>query len=149
MQVQDDIENQGFAEWTSDHHSYVLTQKFLDDARDNHQILSRPPPPDNPDAEGIRVTAPVRLLHGMEDDVVDYSVSLRLAEKLWSNDVNVTLNKLSDHRFSQPEDIQILFEMLDYLIHGADRARELAITSWSAFTVYSQPRKIVKEKKLN
>ena len=81
----------------------------------------------------------------MEDAAVPYDVSLRVASALWSNDVNVTLSKLSDHRFSQPEDIQLLFEMLDYLIHGAEGARELAIRSWQSFTIYSHQQKIIKE----
>lgn len=131
------MEKEGVAQWKSDHHSYIITRRFLEDARSKHDILSR---------DEIRVTAPVRLLHGMEDDVVPYDISLRVADKLWSNDVNVTLSKLAGHRYSQPEDIQLLFEMLDYLIHGAKEARELAITSWSSFTVYSRPQKIIKEK---
>ncbi len=76
----------------------------------------------------------------MMDESVAYEISVRIAEKLWTRDVEVLLRKGADHRFSQPEEIQLIFELLDYLVYGAEEARKLAITSWQAFSVYAKPR---------
>ena len=76
----------------------------------------------------------------MQDKLVPFTVAVELAEKLWTRDVEVVLRKSADHRFSQPEEIQLLFEMLDYLVYGAEEARRLAVSSWQAFSVYAKPR---------
>ena len=56
----------------------------------------------------IGITAPVRLLHGQRDPDVPWETSLRLAERLGSMDVQVTLIKDGDHRLSRPEDLAVL-----------------------------------------
>lgn len=53
----------------------------------------------------IAITAPVRLLHGQRDDAVPWRLSLEIAERLRSGDVQVTLVKDGDHRLSRPQDI--------------------------------------------
>ena len=60
----------------------------------------------------IALECPVRLLHGLEDEEVPYAVSLRLADSLVTNDVQVTLVKDGDHRLSRPEDIALLLATL-------------------------------------
>ncbi len=56
----------------------------------------------------ITITAPVRLLHGQRDDAVPWALSLDIAERLRSADVQVTLVKDGDHRLSRPQDITLL-----------------------------------------
>ena len=56
----------------------------------------------------IALDCPVRLLHGQRDDDVPWQISLQLAEKLRSNDVQVTLIKDGDHRLSRDADIALL-----------------------------------------
>jgi len=56
----------------------------------------------------IAIDCPVRLLHGQADPDVPWSVSLRLAERLRSADVQVVLVKDGDHRLSRPQDIALL-----------------------------------------
>ncbi len=56
----------------------------------------------------IAITAPVRLLHGQRDDAVPWALSLDIAERLHSDDVQVTLVKDGDHRLSRPQDIALL-----------------------------------------
>ncbi|MEO6152008.1 MAG: alpha/beta hydrolase [Croceibacterium sp.] len=56
----------------------------------------------------IAFDGPVRLLHGFDDHEVPSSVSLRLAEALRSQDVQVTLVKHGDHRLSREPDIALL-----------------------------------------
>lgn len=53
----------------------------------------------------IAIDCPVHLLHGQRDDDVPWQTSLRLAEALRSDAVQVTLVKDGDHRLSRDEDI--------------------------------------------
>ncbi len=56
----------------------------------------------------IPLACPVRLLHGQEDADVPPEISLRLANALRSEDVQVTLVKGGDHRLSRDSDIALL-----------------------------------------
>lgn len=60
----------------------------------------------------VGIDAPVRLLHGQDDADVPPEISLRLAERLRSNDVQVTLVKHGDHRLSRPQDIDLLLRTI-------------------------------------
>ncbi|MEQ8410250.1 MAG: alpha/beta hydrolase [Erythrobacter sp.] len=56
----------------------------------------------------IAIDCPVRLLHGQDDADVPWEVSLRLAEALRSDDIQVTLVKHGDHRLSRESDLALL-----------------------------------------
>ena len=56
----------------------------------------------------IAIDAPVRLLHGRRDADVPSDISLRIADCLRSDDVQVTLIKDGDHRLSRDGDIALL-----------------------------------------
>ncbi len=56
----------------------------------------------------IPLHCPVRLLHGQQDPDVPWQTALRLAERLQSDDVQVTLIKDGDHRLSRPSDLALL-----------------------------------------
>jgi len=56
----------------------------------------------------IPIDAPVRLIHGQRDADVPWEISLKLAEALRSDDVQVTLVKDGDHRLSRDTDIASL-----------------------------------------
>lgn len=60
----------------------------------------------------IPIDCPVRLLHGQADPDVPPDISLRLAEALRSQDVQVTLIKGGDHRLSRDADIALLLRTL-------------------------------------
>ncbi|MFZ4688171.1 MAG: alpha/beta fold hydrolase [Polymorphobacter sp.] len=64
----------------------------------------------------IAITAPVRLLHGQLDDAVPWQLSLDIAERLRSADVQVALLKDGDHRLSRPQDIALLLATLAQLV---------------------------------
>lgn len=66
----------------------------------------------------IALDCPVRLLHGIGDTSVPWQTSLRLAERLASRDVALTLVKDGDHRLSTVADLARLGDTLDRL---ADR----------------------------
>jgi pimeloyl-ACP methyl ester carboxylesterase len=64
----------------------------------------------------IALDCPVRLLHGQRDTSVPWQTSLRLAERLSSSDLVVTLVKDGDHRLSRQVDLARLGRILDELI---------------------------------
>lgn len=86
----------------------------------------------------IPITAPVALLHGMKDASVPYKVAVELAAKLQSPEVSVSLRKNSAHRFSQPEDIELIFRAVRDVLQEDLQMRELAIRSFNAFSRYSK-----------
>ena len=61
---------------------------------------------------GIAIDCPVRLLHGQDDSDVPSETSLRLAEALHSEDVQVILVKGGDHRLSRESDIALLLRTI-------------------------------------
>jgi pimeloyl-ACP methyl ester carboxylesterase len=76
---------------------YPVTAALLADGRT--RLLMHQP---------IPLHCPVRLLHGQRDPDVPWQTSLRLAERLQSDDVQVTLVKDGDHRLSRPSDLALL-----------------------------------------
>ena len=65
---------------------------------------------------GIALDCPVRLLHGQADGDVPWEISLRLADRLRSGDVQVTLVKDGDHRLSRDGDIALLLATVSALL---------------------------------
>ena len=60
----------------------------------------------------IALDCPVRLIHGQRDEDVPFDISLRLAQALRSDDIQVTLIKDGDHRLSRPQDIALLLRTI-------------------------------------
>lgn len=63
----------------------------------------------------IAIRCPVRLLHGQRDADVPWDISMRLAQALRSDAVQVTLIKDGDHRLSRPQDIALLLRTVQSL----------------------------------
>lgn len=76
---------------------YTITMKLIEEGR-NHLLLR----------DRLAIAAPIRLLHGMADPDVPYQLSLRIAEHVESEDVQVHLIKDGDHRLSTDRDLAIL-----------------------------------------
>jgi pimeloyl-ACP methyl ester carboxylesterase len=87
---------------------YLYTRALIEEGR-KHLLLGR----------AIPINVPVRLLHGMRDASVPWRLSLRLAERLASRDVAITLIKDGDHRLSTTADLALLARTLDSLTGGA------------------------------
>lgn len=64
----------------------------------------------------IPIDCPVRLLHGQRDPDVPFDIALQLAERLRSDDVQVTLVKDGDHRLSRDQDIALLIATVEQLL---------------------------------
>lgn len=84
---------------------YVTTRDFWESGEANRLL----------EAE-IALDCPVRLFHGQNDTDVPWELSLRLAGRLRSADVQVTLVKDGDHRLSRDTDIALLIATVERLL---------------------------------
>src|SRR5262249_17500684 len=84
---------------------YVYTRALVEDGQ-RHLLLGAP----------IGLDVPVRLVHGLRDASVPWQLSVRLAERLLSRDVTLTLVKDGDHRLSTDADLARLAGILDGLL---------------------------------
>lgn len=80
---------------------YCFSRKLIEQGR-RRLLLGGP----------IAINRPVRLLQGMADADVPYATALRLAERLTSGNVVVSLIKDADHRLSRDSDLGRLCQMV-------------------------------------
>jgi pimeloyl-ACP methyl ester carboxylesterase len=83
---------------------YPVTDKLIEDGR-QHLLLRA----------SIPIRCPVHLLHGQRDADVPWETSLRLAERLKSDDVTIELIKAGDHRLSSAPDIARIIGAIERL----------------------------------
>lgn len=81
-----------------------LTRRAVEDG-ETCSLLDKP----------ISVACPVRLLHGQRDAVVPWQTALRIAERVATEDCQVTLVKDGDHRLSRPGDLALLQAAVEQL----------------------------------
>ncbi|XP_070991146.1 palmitoyl-protein thioesterase ABHD10, mitochondrial-like [Oncorhynchus clarkii lewisi] len=108
IEVRKEIEEKG--QWVvptkhNEEGSITFTTEFLKEA-EQHCVLQSP----------IPVTCPVRLIHGMKDQDVPWHVSMQLAERVLSNDIDVILRKHGQHHMAEKEDIKLIVYTIDDLI---------------------------------
>lgn len=65
----------------------------------------------------LEIQCPVRILHGMLDDVVPYEHGIKLSQLIASSDIDVTLRKSGDHRLCHDKDLELIGETMDKLVH--------------------------------
>ena len=82
---------------------YPISLKLIEDAR-QHLLLNR---------NNIDITCPVHLIHGMQDIDVPYTISIRGAGKIKSNNVVIKLIKDGNHSLSRPSDLQLLCNSIE------------------------------------
>ncbi|XP_072548597.1 abhydrolase domain containing 10, depalmitoylase a isoform X1 [Salminus brasiliensis] len=108
IETKKEIEERGSWSFPTQHNeegSYTLSLDFLKEA-ENHCVLQCP----------IPVSCPVRLIHGLKDTDVPWHVSMQVAERVLSNDVDVILRKHGQHRMSEKDDIKLIVYTIDDLI---------------------------------
>lgn len=84
---------------------YKFSMDFLREA-ENHCVLHSPLP----------ITCPVRLIHGLKDEDVPWHISMQVAERILSPDVDVILRRHGQHRMSEKDDIKLMVYTIDDLI---------------------------------
>lgn len=72
----------------------AITRALIEDGK--RRLVLRTP---------IPFAGPVRLIHGLADPDVPWQTALKIAERLDSTDVEITLVKGGGHRLSEPEDL--------------------------------------------
>ena len=102
------IKNTGYFSMPSQYweKAYQLPYRIITDAK-KHLLLNMPE---------IDYDGPVHLMHGMNDETVPYSYSLKLSKKLKSNNLFVHLIKDGDHRLSRDSDLKFLANILDQMV---------------------------------
>ena len=88
-----------------DYGDYEVFYEFIKDGF-QHEILN----------DAIKITCPVRLLHGKLDKVITYNVSEKIIEQLSTSDKSLTIIEDGDHNLSRQEDLEILFTKIKELI---------------------------------
>jgi len=76
---------------------YIVTRRLIEDGRAN--LVLRSP---------LRMPYPVRLVQGTEDNAVRRETALGLLDHIDSPDVQLTLVKGADHRFSEPQNLRMI-----------------------------------------
>lgn len=82
---------------------YPISLKLIEDAR-QHLLLNR---------NNIDIKCPIHLIHGMKDIDVPYSISMRGAEKIKSDNVVIKLIKDGSHSLSRASDLQLLCNSIE------------------------------------
>ena len=85
----------------------VVTRAFWESGNRNLKLKSE-----------IAIDCPVRLIHGQQDPDVPWNLSLQLAQKFRSSDVQTMLIKDGDHRLSRDADIALLIDVVAKLTVG-------------------------------
>lgn len=88
-----------------DYGDYEVFYEFVKDGF-QHEMLN----------DAIKITCPVRLLHGKLDKVIAYNVSEKIIEQLSTSDKSLTIIEDGDHNLSRQEDLEILFTKIKELI---------------------------------
>ncbi len=78
-----------------------MSQAFFDEAMDQ-RVLNGP----------LAFDGPVRILHGMKDDVVPWAHGVRLLEAFTTPDVQMHLIKDGDHRLGRDADLNVIVDMV-------------------------------------
>lgn len=81
---------------------YPISLDLITEAR-NHILLNKE----------IPLNMPIHLIHGMEDKDVPYQTSIRIAQKVTSNNVNVHLIKNAGHGLSRPQDLEFIYDIIE------------------------------------
>ncbi len=81
---------------------YAITRKLIEDGR-THLLLDTP----------IALRCPVHLIHGQQDPDVPWQHALRIADRLDSDRVILSLIKDGDHRLSRDQDLSRLCRIVD------------------------------------
>ncbi len=89
---------------------YPLTKKLIEDG-EKHMLSQQ---------KG-KLALPIRILHGMQDPDVPWGHSIELMKKLDTQSITLSLIKDGEHRLSRPEDIDLLFSVIEQSIATSNK----------------------------
>ena len=89
---------EGMEEVTWGDKTYPITKALIEDAREHHLLLDGP-------ERTLPIQCPVRLLHGLMDEEVPFDTCVRLAQRIETEDVTISLSK-SGHYMDDIDDMQ-------------------------------------------
>ena len=81
-----------------------ITQKLIEDGNKNLVLTKEQ-----------KINCPVRLFHGSLDEDVPISTSIEILKKLSSDDMHLQIIKGIDHRFSNPECLQLIKKSIEQI----------------------------------
>ena len=97
-----EIKAKGITKYESFGFSYHLSSKFFIEAKKNNVLNKK-----------FICKKPVILIHGLNDNVVDYKIPLKILDTIKGQNVQVTYLKDSDHRLSKKSDLKIINNSLN------------------------------------
>ncbi|CAM9409424.1 unnamed protein product [Discosporangium mesarthrocarpum] len=100
----DEIFENGVATITWGQATYPVSKALIEDARKNLVLEG--------EAGGLPIRCPVRLVHGLDDEEVPYTVSLDLCRRLESENVNLHLVKTANHHLDGLYILQVVVSSL-------------------------------------
>ncbi len=100
---------EGILRLSGEYGELVITRRLIEDGR-THLVLRGP----------IALACPVRLIQGQADTTVPWETALKLAARLESRDVQVTLVKDGTHRLSRPADLALMCRVLAGLLETGE-----------------------------
>jgi pimeloyl-ACP methyl ester carboxylesterase len=107
-EVREEIETKGVWMRPSEYgEPYPITRMLIEEGR-NHLLLG----------SSIDVGCPVRILQGAKDPDVPWQHAFKLAHRLPSDDVVLTMIQDGDHRLSRPQDIARIIAAVKDLAEG-------------------------------
>ncbi|XP_051543704.1 palmitoyl-protein thioesterase ABHD10, mitochondrial-like [Myxocyprinus asiaticus] len=84
---------------------YTASMDFLREA-ENQCILQNP----------VLITCPVRLIHDLKDEDVPWHISMQVAERVLSPDVDIIVRCHGEHHMAEKDDIKLIVHTIDDLI---------------------------------
>ena len=100
-----ELNNKGFIKYSSYGFSYLVKKKYILNGREN-KILNKE----------FKWKKPLILIQGLKDNVVKPNVPEKIVKKVKGNQIQIKLIKNSDHRLSEPFDLKVINESIDFVI---------------------------------
>ena len=87
-----------------------ISKKLIENSK-KYNLLKR---------EKIDIKCPIRLIHGLNDSVVNFNISIKFAKLVESTDVKLYLEKEMNHDLTKPNNLKTLEKVIDELINDLE-----------------------------
>ena len=107
LKKKQEMNKKGIIKYSSYGFSYIIKKKYIVDGKKN-KILNKE----------FRWNKPLILIQGLKDNVVTPDVPEKIVKKIKGNQIQIKLLKNSDHRLSDPFDLQIINDSIQSIIQN-------------------------------